>query len=240
VPRRWASGAAKGLRGTVWLPRPAYSAHFSRSSRRRSGPRRVDRYGQCYLFGVRLLRDSTATPDSDRDFPRGSGPGTRRVPTLRLVAAAHAAGWFCSSATHRHGAATGRRMAPSPQDPPRKQRPGPDGYRKGGTNGTAKYRRPPREPGPLSTSTRLDGAAFVSGTRMLYVGPLVGTRRHAHHAAQIVIAPQGLYIEDGANGRIRACTAVIPPRLPHGHGACTHAALLVPRRRRRGEPSALS
>jgi AraC-like DNA-binding protein len=72
----------------------------------------------------------------------------------------------------------------------------------------------------------LDGTIFVSGTRTLYVGPLVATTRHAHHAAQIVIAAQELYIEDGANGRIRACTAVIPPRLPHGHGACRHAALL--------------
>ncbi|WP_437679018.1 helix-turn-helix domain-containing protein [Sorangium sp. So ce131] len=58
------------------------------------------------------------------------------------------------------------------------------------------------------------------------MGPLVATRRHAHHAAQIVIAPQGLYIEDGASGRIHAGTAVIPPRLTHGHGACAHAALL--------------
>jgi AraC-like DNA-binding protein len=78
----------------------------------------------------------------------------------------------------------------------------------------------------LSTSARLNGTVFASGTRMLYVGPLIATRRHAHHAAQIVMAPQGLDIEDGANGRIRACTAVIPPRQPHGHGACTHAALL--------------
>lgn len=80
--------------------------------------------------------------------------------------------------------------------------------------------------GSLSTHLRLDGTVFVSGTRTLYVGPLVATRRHAHHAAQIVVAPHGLYIEDAANGRIRACTAVIPPRLPHGHGACPHAAVL--------------
>lgn len=80
--------------------------------------------------------------------------------------------------------------------------------------------------GPSSTPARLDGTLFVWGTRALYVGPLVATRRHAHHAAQIVVAPPGLYIEDGASGRIRACAAVIPPRLPHGHSACAHAALL--------------
>ncbi|WP_246357626.1 helix-turn-helix transcriptional regulator [Pyxidicoccus fallax] len=79
---------------------------------------------------------------------------------------------------------------------------------------------------PLSTPARLDGTMFVSGTRVLYVGPLVASKRHAHHAAQIVMAPQGLDIEDGANGRIHTRAAVIPPRMPHGHGACAHGALL--------------
>ncbi|MBC8070783.1 MAG: helix-turn-helix transcriptional regulator [Deltaproteobacteria bacterium] len=67
---------------------------------------------------------------------------------------------------------------------------------------------------------------FHSGTRILYVGPLAATTRHSHHAAQIVVAPQGLDFEDGASGRTRASAAVIPPRLHHRHGACTHAAVL--------------
>ncbi len=75
-------------------------------------------------------------------------------------------------------------------------------------------------------AARLDGTAFISGTRLLYVGPLVATRRHAHHAAQIVIAPAGLDIEDVAGGRTRTRAAVIPPHLRHGHGDCTHAALM--------------
>lgn len=79
---------------------------------------------------------------------------------------------------------------------------------------------------PSSTPATLDGTAFVSGTLMLYLGPLAATTRHAHHATQIVLAPQGLFIEDGANGRIRARTAVIPPRLRHGHSACNYAAVL--------------
>ncbi|WP_305849548.1 helix-turn-helix transcriptional regulator [Pyxidicoccus parkwayensis] len=58
------------------------------------------------------------------------------------------------------------------------------------------------------------------------MGPLVATKRHAHHAAQVVIAPPGLDLEDGADGRIHARAAVIPPRMRHGHGACPHAALL--------------
>lgn len=78
----------------------------------------------------------------------------------------------------------------------------------------------------MSSPARLEGTAFFSGTRVLYVGSLVATKRHAHHAAQIVIAPQGLSIEDGGNGRTRAHAAVIPPRVRHGHSACTHAALL--------------
>ena len=80
----------------------------------------------------------------------------------------------------------------------------------------------------MSTPARADGTVFISATRALYlyVGPIVATARHAHHAAQIVIAPHSLYIEDGGNGRIRACTAVIPPRLLHRHGACAHAAFL--------------
>ncbi|WP_437941674.1 helix-turn-helix domain-containing protein [Sorangium sp. So ce341] len=78
----------------------------------------------------------------------------------------------------------------------------------------------------MSTPARLNGTVFASETRMLYVGPLVATRRHAHHAAQVVIAPPGLSIEDGAGGRLHAGAAVIPPRMPHRHGACAHAAML--------------
>jgi len=80
----------------------------------------------------------------------------------------------------------------------------------------------------LRTPPRLDGTLFVSAARALYlyVGPLVATARHAHHAAQIVLAPRGLDLEDGARGRTRACAAVIPPRLAHRHGACAHAAVV--------------
>jgi AraC-like DNA-binding protein len=74
---------------------------------------------------------------------------------------------------------------------------------------------------------RLNGTVFVSETRLLYVGALVATSRHAHHAAQIVIAPEGIDIEDGEGGRARARAVVIPPRVPHGHGASGHAALLI-------------
>jgi AraC-like DNA-binding protein len=67
---------------------------------------------------------------------------------------------------------------------------------------------------------------FLSGTRILYVGSLVATKRHAHHATQIVIAPDGLTIEDGRGGRTRVRAALIPPRKPQQHGPCAHAAFI--------------
>jgi AraC-like DNA-binding protein len=78
----------------------------------------------------------------------------------------------------------------------------------------------------LSTRAALDGTAFLSGTRILYVGPLAATARHAHHAAQVVVAPHGLDLADASSRRVRVRTAIIPPRMTHGHGACRLAALL--------------
>jgi AraC-like DNA-binding protein len=78
----------------------------------------------------------------------------------------------------------------------------------------------------MTRRARLDGTVFLSGTRILYVGSLVATRRHAHHAAQIVVAPDGLTIEDATGGRTCVRAAVIPPRMPHEHGPCAHAALI--------------
>jgi AraC-like DNA-binding protein len=60
---------------------------------------------------------------------------------------------------------------------------------------------------------------------VLYVGPLVATALHAHHAAQIVLAPAGLSVAD-AEGSSAMSFAAIPPRTLHGHGACEHAAML--------------
>ena len=36
----------------------------------------------------------------------------------------------------------------------------------------------------------------------------------------------GLTIEDGSGGRTRVRAAVIPPRMPHEHGPCSHAAFI--------------
>lgn len=74
----------------------------------------------------------------------------------------------------------------------------------------------------------MNGTVFVSTARalFLYVGPIVATRPHAHHAAQVIIASQGLYIEDRVGGCIRTGTTVIPPGMRHCHGACAHAAMM--------------
>jgi AraC-like DNA-binding protein len=73
---------------------------------------------------------------------------------------------------------------------------------------------------------RLEGTAFASGTVLFYVGSLLPTRAHAHHATQVLIAPTGIDLEDDAGERQHARAAVIAPRLRHGHGACAHGALL--------------
>lgn len=80
----------------------------------------------------------------------------------------------------------------------------------------------------MSGSAQLQGTLFVSGKRALYlyVGPIVATAQHAHHAMQIVLAPQGLDLHDEAERMICARAAVIPPRVAHRHGACAHGALL--------------
>lgn len=71
----------------------------------------------------------------------------------------------------------------------------------------------------------LTGTLFLAEGYVLYVGPIVATALHAHHAAQIVLAPSGLAIAD-AQGSSVMSLAVIPPRTFHGHGACKDGALL--------------
>lgn len=80
--------------------------------------------------------------------------------------------------------------------------------------------------GARLSGARLSGTVFVAETQTLYVGPLVATARHAHHAAQILVAPRGVSVEDEAGRRVHTSVAVLPPRVVHGHGACDLAAML--------------
>jgi AraC-like DNA-binding protein len=77
----------------------------------------------------------------------------------------------------------------------------------------------------MTQRPRLTGTLFASEGYVLYVGPLVATALHAHHAAQVVLAPSGLDVAD-AEGSSVMSFAAIPPRTRHAHGACEHAAML--------------
>ena len=100
------------------------------------------------------------------------------------------------------------------------------GAPKAGRGSTASTKPPARPSAAKGTRARLDGTLFLAETCALYVGPLVATAHHAHHSAQIVVAPEGLAVEDGAGGRVQTRAAVIPPRRVHAHGACAFAAVL--------------
>lgn len=78
----------------------------------------------------------------------------------------------------------------------------------------------------MPRAATLDGTVFVAATRTLYIGRLVATERHAHHATQVIVAPEGISVGDGDAPPTRAHAVVIPPRVPHAHGPCDHAALL--------------
>lgn len=73
---------------------------------------------------------------------------------------------------------------------------------------------------------RLTGVLYAFSTHILYVGPLIATARHSHHAGQVMWAPGGVVVEvEGAAPR-RAVTHVVPPNRFHQHGAASLAAVL--------------
>jgi hypothetical protein len=60
----------------------------------------------------------------------------------------------------------------------------------------------------------------------LYVGPLIASARHTHHAGQVMWVPGALSVEDD-DGVSRHVTAhLVPPDRPHSHGASAAAAVL--------------
>lgn len=86
----------------------------------------------------------------------------------------------------------------------------------------------------MSTPSQLEGTLFVSETRLLHVGLLIATTRHAHHAAQIVIAPEGLYIEDGDKTDEFTPTPLSFPAAAAWTWRVSTCCAPVPGRRRRG------
>jgi len=75
-------------------------------------------------------------------------------------------------------------------------------------------------------AVRLTGSLYTCETHVLYVGPMIASARHAHHAGQVLWAPDGLVLH-GEDGRQRhAAVHVVPPNRPHAHGAAARAAVL--------------
>ncbi len=61
---------------------------------------------------------------------------------------------------------------------------------------------------------------------MLYVGGLIASARHEHHAGQVMWVPGGLDVVDEDGRRRHVFTHVVPPNRAHGHGAAAAAAVL--------------
>jgi AraC-like DNA-binding protein len=74
--------------------------------------------------------------------------------------------------------------------------------------------------------TKLAGTIHTYPTHALYVGPLLASSRHRHHAGQLVWAPEGLDLTCGEGAAHHATTHVVPPHTPHGHGGTRIAAVL--------------
>lgn len=78
----------------------------------------------------------------------------------------------------------------------------------------------------LRPATRLTGVLYTYQTHILYLGPLIASARHEHHAGQVMWAPGGLVVESEDGSQHQATLHVVPPDRPHGHGAAAAAAVL--------------
>jgi AraC-like DNA-binding protein len=70
------------------------------------------------------------------------------------------------------------------------------------------------------------GALYTDQTHFLYVGPLIASAWHRHHAGQVIWAPSGLDVHDEVGSHGRVATFVVPPDRAHRHGAVAIAAVL--------------
>lgn len=86
---------------------------------------------------------------------------------------------------------------------------------------------------------RLTGVFYLYQTHFFYLGALIASSRHQHHAGQVLWAPDGLVVDD-EEGRRQVSLYVVPPNRPHGHAAAAAAAVLwVDRDDLRWDPAAL-
>jgi AraC-like DNA-binding protein len=75
-------------------------------------------------------------------------------------------------------------------------------------------------------TAKLTGAAYTYQTHLLYVGPLIASARHKHHAGQVMWVPDGLTIADEHRVERRVSTYLVPPDRFHSHSAAAAAAVL--------------
>jgi AraC-like DNA-binding protein len=74
--------------------------------------------------------------------------------------------------------------------------------------------------------SKLTGALYAYESHALYVGPLIASARHSHHAGQVMWVPGGLDVEDESGAHRNAGTHVVPPHRFHAHAAAAGAAVL--------------
>jgi AraC-like DNA-binding protein len=75
-------------------------------------------------------------------------------------------------------------------------------------------------------AARLTGVLYTYQTHVLYLGALVASSLHQHHAGQVLWAPGGLVVEHADGSQCHVTTHVVPPDTRHGHGATAAAAVL--------------
>jgi AraC-like DNA-binding protein len=73
---------------------------------------------------------------------------------------------------------------------------------------------------------RLSGTLFTLEDHFMYVGPLLRSAPHAHHAGQIMWVPDGIALQRGDEEPSRATFAVIRPDQVHAHEDASFAAVL--------------
>jgi len=72
----------------------------------------------------------------------------------------------------------------------------------------------------------LSGTLYILDDQFMYVGPLLSSAPHAHHAGQIMWVPGGVALRTGQSAQRTVTFAVIRPDQAHAHGEATLAAML--------------
>jgi AraC-like DNA-binding protein len=75
-------------------------------------------------------------------------------------------------------------------------------------------------------ATALSGTLYTLKEHFMYVGPLVNSAMHSHHAGQIMWVPDGVWLRRGDETLRRARFAVVRPGQTHAHGDASLAVVL--------------